>query len=136
MFNFSRLIDWRFIFNPNLGPLQSKLLWFLVALLIALIFLAIFSYFLKIRAAKNKNWPFKKMWHKIFNWGLWSGLAGALLLFFRQQSVYFLALPLFFYLWFISVLASAIFIIIWAQTKMVKEIKNLKEEEQKKKYLP
>ncbi|HPI67025.1 MAG TPA: hypothetical protein PKZ16_00535 [bacterium] len=134
--NLSRLIDWRFIFNANINAIQTNIFWFLVIFFAALITLALVSYFLKIKASKNKNWPHKRLWQKIFNFGLWSGLVGFLLLFFRQQSVYFLAMPLFFYLWLIGVIFNIILIINWARTKMIQDLKELKTSLEKKKYLP
>jgi len=136
MINFSRLIDWRFIFNANINPIQTKIFWFLVFVFGGLIILAVVSYFLKLKAHKNKNWPHKRMWQKIFNLGLWSGLVGFLLIFFRQQSVYFLAMPLFFYLWLIGVAFNIFLIISWAITKMSQDLKELKINTEKKKYLP
>ena len=133
MINISKLFSLKFIFSPVLAPMTNMFVYFFAIVFLISIILAIAS---KILEKTNKNdVPKIKLFQKLFDLFLFFGITGFLLLFFRQQKVYFLSMPALWYLFFIANIIWFCFIIKWSQTKMKAIKKTIKEKEQKQKYL-
>lgn len=133
--NISRLISLKFIFNPGIGSLSQAFALVFYIIFGLLIILAIVAFLKSQKYKKSKNNLYLKLWQKIFDFGFYLGIVGFLLLFFRQQNIYFLSMPFLTY-------ALFVWLIIWAyrifkfKNKRIKEIqKNNLERESKKRYL-
>lgn len=131
MTNLLKLSYW---FNPNPGPWLTENLKIVYAFFGLLVILGLLAW---LFAGKNKeNRLIYKLWQKIQSACLVIGVVGLLLIFFRQQRIYFLAMPFL----FILLLAGAgvwVYFILKYLTKTLPQRK--KEQEQKKakeKYLP
>lgn len=136
MINFSRLIDLDFIFNSGIAPMSENFVKIFYVLFGLCLVLSLASRLFSRQQEKKGDLPLKKFWQKLTTFFASLGILGLILLFFRQQHVYFLAMPLFLYLWFLSGLIWAIFIIRWALVKMKKMQKDIAEKKEREKYLP
>lgn len=136
MIDFSRLLDPKFIFNPGLSSLSpgfAKIAYITFGLCLVL---AIVAYLIKREQEKKKNLPLAKLWQKLNLLFLTLGIVGLLLLFFRQQHVYFLSMPFLWYLLLLGIIVWVVFIIRWVKTRMKKIQQEIKEKQEKQKYLP
>lgn len=136
MIDFSRLFDPAFIFNPALGTLSPAFAKFFYFFLGTLLIAALASHLIMRIQEKKKNTPLKIMWRKLSNFFLVMGVFGFVLFFFRQQKAYWISMPFFAYLWFISGLVWLGFIMRWSQTKKKKLQTEILERQEKEKYLP
>ncbi len=132
--NFSRLLSPKFIFASDLGAMQSWAKFFYVFFGLALI-LALAAKLMERRAGKKKNLPYKKLWLKWFNFLATLGVIGLVLLFLRQQAVYFFSMPFLWYLFGLAMLVWLFFILRWQKVRMKKIIVEIKEKQEKEKYL-
>ena len=135
MLNFSRLFSAKFIFNPDLGPMSLGFARFFYGLFGIFLILALASHLITKQQEKQKNLPLLKLWRKLTTFFFSLGIVGILLLFLRQQQVYFLSMPLFWYLWLTGAIIWIIFILRWILTKMKAIQKEIEEKKEKEKYL-
>lgn len=136
MIDFAKLISPRFIFNPGLAAMSAGFAQFFYVLFGILLLLALIARLMARQQDKQKNLPLAKLWHKLTTFFFSLGLIGICLLFFRQQKVYTLSMPLFWYLWLIGAVVWLVFIIRWILVKMKGLQKEIEEKEEKEKYLP
>lgn len=136
MLDISRLLSPEFIFSTNIRPLSSGFMIFFIVIFALFLALALFSKAKGVKKTKEHNLPEVRMWQKLTNFFFILGLTGAILLFFRQQKVYFLSMPFLWYLLCIIGIVWIIFIIRWIKVKMRNLQNEIKEREEKKKYLP
>lgn len=131
--DFQHLFSLKYLFAavlPDFQPSVFKTLIILFGLLLLL------SAAARIVGHKKRLPPLKKFWLKLANWFLMVSLLGFLLVFFRQQHVAFLAMPI----WLAGLgLCSLIWLIFILRYVLVK-VPRLKEEietkKQLEKYLP
>jgi uncharacterized protein YhhL (DUF1145 family) len=136
MINFQRLFFSKFIFSTLLPPMSDNFAIFFYVVFGLLLLMAIASKLMAIKQGKNKNLPLQKMWQKWTNYFLTFGVVGFLLLFFRQQKVYILSMPLLWYLSFIGATVWLVFIIKWIKIKMKKIQQEIEKKKQRQRYLP
>lgn len=134
--DFSRLSSLYYIFSPNLLPFSENIARAFYFLFGLFLILSLAARLVVSQQEKKKNVSLRKLWQKLTTFFVTLGITGLLLLFFRQQRVYLLAMPLFLYLWLISVLVWLILIIHWAVVKMRKMQRETQERKEKEKYLP
>jgi len=97
----------------------------------------VFSIASKIMQNKNKKDTLtQKMWSKFYYFFATLGIFGLILVFFRQQMVYFLSAPFWLILWFVGLLVWLFFIIRYIKITIprVRADQDLKKEMEK--YLP
>ncbi len=133
--NFSRLISPKFIFNPALGSMSENFAKFFYILFGFCLIFSLAARLIASQQEKKKDVPNKKLWQKLTVCFATLGIVGLFLLFFRQQRVYFLSMPLFWYLWLIGALVWLASILRWSMTKMKKMQKEIEERREKEKYL-
>jgi len=136
MIDFNRLFSIKFIFNPGPGTMSKNFATFFLIVFAIFLILAVVAYIFSKKQAKLKNLPLMQLWQKIFNLSIYLSVTGFILLFFRQQSVYFLSLPFLWYLYFIGGLVWLILVLRWAKVRMKKIQQEIQEREERKKYLP
>ncbi|MBU4360858.1 hypothetical protein L6278_00460 [Candidatus Parcubacteria bacterium] len=136
MLDFSRLTSLDFIFNTRLGTLSHSFANFFYVFFGSLLIVALASHLILRKKEKQKNLPTSYLWQRLTNMFLVMGIAGFILLFFRQQKAYWISMPFFWYLWFIGGLIWAGYIFRWAQTGKKKLEQEIKERKEREKYLP
>jgi len=136
MLDISRLLSPEFIFSTSVRTLSSGFLVFFIVIFALFLALALFSKVMGAKKTKQHNLPAVRLWQKLTNFFFTLGLIGALLIFFRQQKVYFLSMPFLWYLLCIIGIVWVIFIIRWIKVKMRNLQNEIKEREEKAKYLP
>lgn len=133
--DFSRILSLDYIFSLTLPPFAQNIAIFFYFLFGLCLVLALASRFITHQQEKIKDIPLKKFWQKLTTFFVTLGILGLILLFFRQQQVYFLSMPLFLYGWFLGALIWLIFIIRWVMTKMKKMQEEREERKEREKYL-
>lgn len=136
MIDFNRLISIDFIFNPHLGTLSPAFAKFFYVFFGILLIFALSAHLIFRKKEKQKNLPDSYLWQRLTNMFLVMGIAGFILLFFRQQKAYWISMPLFWYLWFIGILIWSGYILRWAKTGKKKLEQEIQERKEKEKYLP
>lgn len=133
--NFTRIVNPKFIFNPGLAPMTSAFAWIFYILFGLFLVLSLASYIVARKNDKKNNKPLARLWHKLNDAFLYLGLSGLIILFFRQQNIYFLSMPFFTYLWFIWTIIWFYLIWRWTTTRMTKMKQEIEERKEKEKYL-
>lgn len=133
--DFSRIFSFNYIFGLTLPPFAQNTAKFFYLFLGVCLVLALSSRFIVHQQEKDKNVPLRKLWQKLTTFFASLSIAGLLLLFFRQQQIYFLSMPLFLYLWLIGALVWLIFIIRWVMTKMKRTQREIEEKKERERYL-
>jgi len=133
MINFSRLVSTKFIFNLMPGVLSAKFAIFFYTLFGLSLIFGILSYFIK---KKQKITPQFLFWNKLNLFFSSFGAIGFFLIFFRQEKVYFLSMPFLWYLFFLSFVVWAIFILRWNFVRRKQIEKEIEVRKEKEKYLP
>jgi len=132
--NFTRIIDPKFIFNPGLGPMNGIFVWIFYTIFGLFLVLSLASYVVARKNDKLNKKPLARLWHKLNDFFLYLGLTGLLLLFFRQQRIYFLSMPLFMYLWLIWAIIWFYLIYKWIKIRMTNMKQEIQERIEKEKY--
>ena len=131
MNNLLKLSYW-FDFNP--GPWLAQNL---KIVYVAFSLLVIFGLIAWLFAGKNKdNKLVQRFWKKLQAALLTIGITGLLLILFRQQRIYFLAMPFLFIVLFIGSLVWAYFILKYVTKTMPQRKKEEADKKTKQKYLP
>lgn len=128
-----RIFSLNYLFNLSPPPFLLNVFKFLVILFAVFL---LFSATAKILVLKEKKLLIKKLFQKISSFFLILGIIGFLLIFFRQQQVYFLSSPFLLLLWFIGFLTWLYFLLKYLFKKFPKEKSKLQERKEKEKYLP
>jgi len=133
---FSRIFDLKFIFNPGLGSMTGIFSWLLYVICGIFLLAALVSWLIyKKETRQPNNLPKVKLWWKLVEYFFYVGLIGLILVFFRQQKVYFLSMPFFFYLWVLTLLVWGDFILRWVKLRMRRLEQEIREKKEKEKYL-
>ena len=128
------LVSLSYWFNPAPGP------WLEVSLKIVYIFFSLLllsglvAWFF---AGKNKGDKLMfKFWQKIQTAGLTIGGVGLILITLRQQGIYFLAMPFWLVVLLIILLVWIYFIIKYISRDVPQRREEIKQQQEKEKYLP
>ena len=131
MGNLLKLSYW---FNLSPGPWLAQNLKIVYAIFGFLVIFGLVAWWF---SGKNKhNRLIRRFWQKIQNACLIIGITGLLLIFFRQQGIYFLAMPFLFVLLFIGAVVWAYFILKYLTKTLPDKKKEEEAREVKDKYLP
>lgn len=126
--NFFTLKYW---FNVYPGSLNSGVVKYFIAFLIALFAATFFVNILK----KKKDNDYAKVLERYFNFGVTNLILGLLLFFFAYEGVPFLSVRFLYILWAVGMLAWLIFISL--DFRKIPEIKKQREEKKEfQKYIP
>lgn len=132
--NLDHLFSTQYLFNSNLPQFLPNTLKILVIIFSLLLIISITIKFTLER--KKIIGPFKKFWTKLTNWGLLISILIFLLIFFRQEKVGFLSMPIWLLLLSLAALVWLFFIIRYALVKVPKIKQEIKQRKEKEKYLP
>jgi hypothetical protein len=120
-----------YLFNAN----PSYDMKFLIPLLSVFGFLILLGLILLVLAKKNKKKKYKVILiATIYNWCLWVGFMGLLLLFFRYEGIAFVSMRFILLLWLIIAVLWGIYILIFYKKGYKKILKDHKEQIEKDKY--
>jgi hypothetical protein len=123
----------KYLFAVQPGPFLPIVFKFIVPFFAVLIILGMIA---KKFAKKNHFRPVKIFFTKIYHFTITMGVLGLVYVFFRQQDVIYLAMPLWLLLWAVGALVWLSFILKYYFTDRPKQIEELSDEVEKKKYLP
>ncbi len=134
MFDFSKLLDIKFLTDPNPTGFDSKNLFLavfgLIILLAVLIWLAAHFLIKKSRLVRR----FLKT--KVFYLLLTLGIVGLILTAFRVVGATFLSMRLLFLIFLLAILAWAIYLIFYLIVSFPKEYEAELDQKRREKYLP
>lgn len=85
---------------------------------------------------KNSFPPVKKFLNKLHNMLFWMGLIGLLYVFLRDQNAPYISMPFWLLVWGLGLLVWLGFILKYYFTDRPKQEEKIRQEQEKKKYLP
>ncbi len=130
----SNLLTLHYWFNLSPGPWLDEYLKIVYAIFGLLIILGLIAWMF---AGKNKKTKLVfSVWHKVQQASLTIGISGLLLIFFRQQRIYFLSMPFLMLLLVIGAIVWAYFIYNYIVKILPVKKEELKKRKEKEKYLP
>jgi len=119
-----------YLFNPypgyNMKFLPFFLIFFLILIILSFVSFVIFK--------KNKKLPIAIVWSHIYNWFLWIGVVGLLLLFFRYEGITYLSMRFILFLWLIIFVLWGGYIGWFVRRQYKKLLKEYKEKKRKERY--
>jgi len=119
-----------YLFNPQPGYDMQLLSYFLI-FFIVLVLLSVVSFVL---LKKNKKLPIATIWMHIYNWFLWIGAVGLVLLFFRYEGIAFVSMRFVLFLWLVAFILWGAYIVWFYKKKYKVILKKYKEKKEKEKY--
>jgi len=125
------LLSWNYWFNTRPAPFEGWTQIALLSLIVLMVALVIFS---KTKQ-RQKKIVYKKLWIKLFNFGLAQTIIGLFLAFFNFQMVPILMSKFWYLLWLIVVAVWLFFLIRFALT-LPKRKTELIQKKEFEKYLP
>ena len=132
--NIQTLFSPKYIFNPIPGPFIGSLGKYLMVIFAIMVIAGTVAY---VVSTRRHNSPLvRKVFSKISNLLLIMGIIGVLLVFFREQRVYALSIPILFYLWMIGLIVWLVFLFIFLFKKVPAKKREMEERKEKEKYLP
>jgi len=131
------LANIRIFFNPEylFNPYPNYDMKFMPQLLgffVILLALSIVSFIFLLR---NRKRPIKIVLAYIYNWLLWSGSVGLVLLFFRYEGVAFASMRFLLFMWILMFIGWGMYLIWFYKKKYKKILKEHKKEKEKEKYI-
>lgn len=123
----------KYLFAVQPGPFLPLVFKLIIPFFAVLIILGVVA---RKFAKKNHYRPVKIFFTKIHHFTLTMGALGLIYVFFRQQDVIYLAMPFWLLLWAVGALVWLGFILKYYFTDRPKQIEELSDEVEKKKYLP
>jgi Ca2+/Na+ antiporter len=130
----NNLLTLQYWFNLSPGPWLNEYLRVIYAIFGLLIILGLIAW---LFVSKNKNNKLiKKVWQKIQHASLTIGVTGLMLIFFRQQRIYFLGMPFLMLLLVIGALVWVYFIYKYFIKILPVKKEELEKRKEKEKYLP
>ena len=130
----NNLLTLHYWFNLSPGPWLDEYLKIVYAVFGLLIILGLMAWMFVGKNKKNKL--IVAVWHKIQQASLTIGISGLLLIFFRQQRVYFLSMPFLMLLLVIGAIVWIYFIYKYIVKILPEKKEELKKRKEKEKYLP
>jgi hypothetical protein len=130
----SNLLKLSYWFNPNPGPWLAQNLKIVYAVFGILVIFGLLAWWFSGRNKQNRL--IQRFWQKLQNACLTIGISGLVLIFFRQERIYFLAMPFLFILLFAGAVIWAYFILRYLVKTLPEKKKKEEEKESKQKYLP
>lgn len=131
MGNLLKLSYW---FNPLPGPFLVEYLKIVYAFFGFLVICGLVAWY--FRGKKKKDKIYWKFWQKVQHACLVLGIIGLALIFFRQQSIYYLSMPFLFIILMGGIIIWAYLIFKYIIKIMPQRKKEQQEAEAKKRYLP
>jgi hypothetical protein len=123
----------KYLLSVQPGPFLPEVFKFIVPFFAVLIILGVLA---RKFARRNHFRPVKIFFTKIQHFTLTMGVLGLIYTFFRQQNVIYLSMPLWLLLWATAALVWGGFVLKYYFTDRPKQIEELSDKEEIKKYLP
>ncbi len=131
--NISNIFSTTYLFNTDPGPFLPFAFKFMAIFFGTLVILGFVA---KKIEDQNSFPPVKKFFYKLHRFLFTMGVLGLLYVFFREQGVYLLSTPILLPIWLVASLLWAGNILKYYFTDRPKREEELKNEADKKKYLP
>lgn len=132
--NWLNLFSISYIFNPLPGSFIGNWGKYLMIFFAVLVVAGAVAY---VVSTRRQNSPLvRKVFSKISNLLLVMGIIGVLLVFFREQRVYGLSMPIFFFLWIVGAVVWLVFLLRFLFKKLPQKRNEIKRRKAKEKYLP
>jgi len=131
---FNQLLKFSYWFDTYPLFFTPVFFWVLLSLFLAL---TILGTYLAVRVSKQKMDSLKKkIFSKFFHWSLSAGIAGLILVFFKQQRTPYLGMRIWILIWLIICFIWLIFVLKFLFRQVPKIKKEQQEKQEFEKYLP
>jgi len=132
--NIKNILTFNYWFNLSPGPFLPLALKILYIFFGLILIIGIASKFV---SKKHKNYPpLRNIYQKFYYYLTSMAVFGLILVFLRQQNVYFLSAPFWFIIWLVSALLWLFFIIRYITVKVPKVKEEIELKKEMDKYLP
>ena len=129
----SNLLDWSYWFSRAAAKFAGPQLKLVIGVIVGLVVVGIVF---KILMATSKRGPVKKLWRRLGNLFITTGILVGLFLFFTQTATPLLGARWWFLLWALIAVIWTGFIVFYAIWRMPKQLKADEEHKEFSKYLP
>jgi len=131
----NKFIQPSFYFDAYIKDIHLPTMWVIIGVFALFLIIGLASLFWASKKEKTNSLT-AKFFGKLSNWGLWTGIIGLFIAFFRYQRSPYLGMRFWLVAWFLTTLVWLVFVLKF----FIKDIPRLKKEKIKKqefkKYLP